>query len=152
MGHLAEKFNTTYNSNPQNILNKIAFSFSNIMTINISGKFVFVVDESRGFFYQFCTHQLTIKGKGSRFWPLENNVEIGALKLNYLLNYLSVCINVLINITKSVSSSTFHKKLWIFKTLTYILIDYFCPCFTYIQLLSQFAITFKKPYKFPFGR
>ena len=50
MRHLAEKVNTTFNTNPLDIFNKIAFTFLNLMSLNISGKFVFVVDESRGFF------------------------------------------------------------------------------------------------------
>ena len=50
MRHLAKKLNTTYNTNPVNIFNKIAFSFPNLMTLDISDKFVFVIDESRGFF------------------------------------------------------------------------------------------------------
>ena len=52
MRHLAEKFNTTYNTNPRNIFNKTAFSFPNLMTLDISDKLVFVIEESRGFFYE----------------------------------------------------------------------------------------------------
>ena len=50
MRHLAKKLNTTLNTNPRNIFNKIAFSFSNLMTLDSSDKFEFVIDESRSFF------------------------------------------------------------------------------------------------------
>ena len=50
MGHLAEKFYTTYNTNPLISFYKIAFTFPNLMTLDIYNKFVFVVEENRGFF------------------------------------------------------------------------------------------------------
>ena len=93
MGHLAEKLNTIYITNPLIIFYKIAFTFPNLMTLDISDKLEFVIEESRGFFYQFCSHQLIKKGKDRRFnkrkkinisrytWTSrENFIEISALK------------------------------------------------------------------------
>ena len=58
MQHLAEKNNPTYNTNPLNMFYKIAFTFPNLITLYIFDKFVFLIDESRGFFPNFVATNL----------------------------------------------------------------------------------------------
>ena len=64
MRHIAIKFNTINNTNPRNIFNKIAFSFPNLMTLDVSNKFVFMIHESRGFFpILYPTSFIKMEGK-----------------------------------------------------------------------------------------
>ena len=58
MRHLAKIFYNTYYTNLINIFNKTAFTFPNLMTIDIFDKFVFVIDESRVLFTNFVATNL----------------------------------------------------------------------------------------------